>query len=115
MAQVQRPKIISIVSVIAIILILLAFPMMFMPSIKKLGDFVPMIIGVIITMQFISIIGIWHMKQWGVQLFITIFTIRVITFMILDLLDVRFFVNVFYSIVFIIFFIIFYKKMDKNL
>ena len=115
MAQVQRPKIISIISVTAIILILLAFPLLFIPSIKRMGDFIPMTIGIIITLQFISVIGIWHMKQWGVQLFITTFTIRVITFMLLEIFDVRFFFNIFYSLVFIIFFLIYYKKMDKNL
>lgn len=115
MAQVTRPKIITIISVIAIILILLSFPMLFMPSIKRMGDFIPMIIGIIITLQFISLIGIWHMKQWGVQLFITMFTIRVITFMILNVFDFRFFFNIFYSLLFIIFFLIYYKQMDKNL
>ena len=115
MAQVQRPKIITIISVTAIILILLAFPLLFIPSIKRMGDFIPMTIGIIITLQFISVIGIWHMKQWGVQLFITTFTIRVITFMLLEIFDFRFFFNIFYSLVFIIFFLIYYKKMDKNL
>lgn len=115
MAQVQRPKIISIISVTAIILILLAFPLLFIPSIKRMGDFIPMTIGIIITLQFISVIGIWHMKQWGVQLFITTFTIRVITFMLLEIFDFRFLFNIFYSLVFIIFFLIYYKKMDKNL
>ncbi len=115
MAQIQRPKIISIISVTAIILILLAFPLLFIPSIKRMGDFIPMTIGIIITLQFIAVIGIWHMKQWGVQLFITMFTIRVVTFMLLEVFDFRFFFNIFYSLVFIIFFLIYYKKMDKNL
>jgi hypothetical protein len=115
MAHVQRPKIISIITIIAIILILLAFPMLFMPSIKRMGDFIPMTIGIIITLQFISVIGIWHMKQWGVQLFIAMFTIRVVTFMLLEVFDFRFFFNIFYSLLFIIFFLIYYKEMDKNL
>lgn len=115
MAQVTRPKDISIVTIIAIVLVLLAFPMLFTPSIKRMGDFIPMILGIIITMQFVSLIGIWHMKQWGVQLFIIMFCIRVITFMFLDLYTFRFFFNIFYSIVFIVFFLIHYRKMDTNL
>jgi len=84
MAQVTCPKDIRIVTIIALILVLLAFPMLFTPSIKRMGDFIPMILGIIITLQFVSLIGIWHMKQWGVQLFIIMFCIRVITFMFLD-------------------------------
>ena len=115
MAQVTRPKDIRIVTIIALILVLLAFPMLFTPSIKRMGDFIPMILGIIITMQFVSLIGIWHMKQWGVQLFIIMFCIRVITFMFLDLYGFRFFFNIFYSLTFIIFFLVHYRKMDTNL
>jgi hypothetical protein len=115
MALVQRPKSISIITVTAIVLVLLAFPMLFTPSIKRMGDFVPMILGIIITLQFISLIGIWHMKQWGVQLFIIMFCIRIITFMFLDIYSYRLFFNILYSVIFIIFFLIHYRKMDTNL
>jgi hypothetical protein len=115
MALVQRPKSISIITVTAIVLVLLAFPMLFTPSIKRMGDFVPMILGIIITLQFVSLIGIWHMKQWGVQLFIMMFCIRIMTFMFLDLYTFRFFFNIFYSLIFIVFFLIHYRKMDTNL
>ena len=115
MAQVPRPKIISVISVIAIILILLAFPMLFMPSVKRMGDFVPMTLGIIITLQFVSVIGIWHMKRWGVQLFIIMFTIRVLTFMYLDMLTFRFYFNIAYSVLFILLFLRHYRKMDTNL
>ncbi len=110
-----RPKIISVMSVTAIILILLAFPMLFMPSIKHMGDFVPMILGIVITLQFVSVIGVWHMKRWGVQLFIIMFTLRVITFMALDMYTFRFYFNIFYSLVFIPVFLFHYRKMDTNL
>ena len=115
MALIQRPKSISIITITAIVLVLLAFPMLFTPSIKRMGDFVPMILGIIITLQFVSLIGIWHMKQWGVQLFVIMFCLRLITFMFLDLYTFRFFFNIFYSIIFIVFFLIHYRKMDSNL
>lgn len=115
MAIVHRPKTISIVSVIAIVLILLSFPLLFMPSIKKMGDFVPMLLGIIITLQFISMIGIWHMKKWGVLLFIIMYCLRVVTFMNLNLYGFRFYFSAFYGLVFIIIFIFYYKKMDDNL
>lgn len=115
MAHLAKPKIITISSVIAIIVILFSFPLLFVPSIKRMGDFVPMTLGIIITLQFVSVIGIWHMKQWGVQLFIIMFCINIITFMFLELYGFRFFFNIFYSVLFIIFFLFHYKKMDANL
>lgn len=115
MAVIHRPKTISVITIIAIVLVLLAFPMLFMPSIKRMGDFIPMILGIIITLQFVSLIGIWHMKQWGVQLFIIIFCLRVITFMFLEMYTPRFYFNIFYSVIFIIFFLFHYRKMDANL
>lgn len=115
MALVQRPKSIRIIAGLGIVNTLFAFTMLFMPSVKRLGDFVPMILGIIITLQFVSYIGIWHMKQWGVQLFISMFCVRVMTFMFLDLYGFRFYYNILLSIVFIIFFLIHYRKMDTNL
>jgi hypothetical protein len=115
MAVIQRPKTISVITIIAIVLVLLAFPMLFIPSIKRMGDFIPMILGIIITLQFVSLIGIWHMKQWGVQLFIIIFCLRVITFMFLEMYTARFYFNIFYSVIFIVFFLLHYRKMDANL
>lgn len=115
MAQVARPRIISIIAVTAIILSLLGFPMLFMPSIKRMGDFVPMVLGIIITLQFVSVIGVWYMKRWGVSLFIIIFTIRLITFMVLEMYTFGFYFNIFYSLLFILIFLYHYKKMDTNL
>ena len=115
MAIIPRPKIISITAVSAIVLVLLSFPMLFLPSIKKLGDFIPMSLGSVITLQFVALIGIWHMKRWGVELFIVAFFARLLLFMSLNLYDFRFYFNITYSVIFSICFLFHYKKMDSNL
>ena len=115
MALVARSKQITVVTIIAIVLVLLAFPLLFMPSIKRMGDFVPMTLGIIITLQFVSLIGIWHMKRWGVHLFTVMLSIRICTFIFLEIFTFQFYFNIFYSLVFMAFFIIHYKKMDSNL
>ncbi len=111
----ERPKIISVTSIVCIVLILLSFPLLFTPSIKRLGDFVPLILGVIITLQFVSIIGVWYMKKWGVQFFVVTFFARVMTFMLLNLFGFRFYFNITYSCIAIIIFLVHYKKMNDNL
>lgn len=115
MATITRPKLISITATVAIVLVLLSFPMLFLPSIKKLGDFIPMILGIIITLQFVAVIGVWHMKKWGVELFIIMFFLRAFLFLWLDIKDFRFYFNISYSIVFAICFLVYYKKMSSNL
>lgn len=115
MAQLPRPKLISITTALAIVFVLSSFPILFMPSIKKIGDFIPMLLGLIITLQFISLIGVWHMKRWGVELFIIVFFIRLLTFLILGLQDFRLYFNITYSVIAIGCFMLYYKKMSHNL
>jgi hypothetical protein len=115
MATFTLPKLLSIATATAIVLVLLSFPLLFMPSIKKLGDFIPMILGIVITLQFVALIGVWHMKRWGVELFIIMFFTRLLLFMLLELYGFRFYFNLAYSTIFSFCFLAYYKKMDTNL
>ncbi len=115
MAIIIKPKLITVTAAISIVLILLSFPMLFLPSIKKLGDFIPMLLGIIITLQFISVVGVWHMKRWGVELFIIMFFARMFLFIYLDIIDFRFYFNIGTSVFFSSCFLAYYKKMDTNL
>src|ERR1700741_4963050 len=115
MAVVKRPKSIRIAVGASFVPVLLSFLMIFMPSIKRMGDFIPMIFGIITTLQFVSLIGIWHMKRWGVHLFLIMFCIRIITYVLLDMYTFGLFFGIFYSIIVIVFLLIHYRKMDTNL
>ena len=86
---------------------------------SKLGlsgrAFIPMILGIVITLQFVALIGIWHMKRWGVELFIVMFFARLLLFMLLELYGFRFYFNMAYCTIFSFCFLAYYKKMDSNL
>jgi len=115
MAAASRPKIIAVFSVLTMILVLLSFPMLLMPTIRKLGDFVPMLLGILITLHFVAAIGIWHMKRWGVHLLIIMCFARVLAYLSLGIGGFRFGFFILYSFGFLVVFLAHYRKMDSNL
>lgn len=111
-ALVKRPILIRIVCILGFIWIVFSFPSVFSPSVKKMGDWYPALFGLVVAASFISYIGVWHMKRWGVRLFIITFFIKEIILTVVD--DVSP-VGIVLSILFIIPMLVFYNRMDMNL
>jgi uncharacterized membrane protein (DUF2068 family) len=88
------------------------FIYVFSPFIKKISDWAPAIYGIIVALQFISFIGIWHMKRWGVTLCISAFFAKIIFSIFVN--DISY-VGIGLSVVFAVFFLIFYRRMDDEL
>ena len=108
----KRPGLITTVCVLGYIWIIFSFPAVFSPSIKKLGDWYPALFGLLVASTFISYIGVWHMKRWGVQLFIIAFFMKEILLILIN--DVSY-IGIVFSIFFISSMVAFYKRMDANL
>jgi len=108
----KRPVVHTVICVIGILWSLLNFIFVFSPFIKKISDWAPAIFGTIVAVQFISFIGVWHMKRWGVHLFISAFFAKIIFSIMID--DVSY-VGITLAVIFIIFFLIFYRRMDDEL
>ena len=108
----KRPKLLSIVCVLGFIWIVFSFPAVFSPSMKKLGSWYPAILGLIVAANFISLIGVWHMKRWGVHLFVISFFTKEILQVLIN--DLNYF-GITASIIFIVIMLLFYKRMDLNL
>lgn len=109
---IKRPKLVTAVCVLGFIWIVFSFPAVFSPSVKKLGDWYPALFGLIVAMSFISYIGLWHMKRWGVSLFIIAFFIKELLLILINDLS---YIGIFFSVSFIITMVFFYKRMDVNL
>lgn len=108
----KRPVLISIICIIGYIWIVVTFPGMFSPAVKKIGAWYPALYGIFVASNFISFIGAWNMKRWGAELFIvTFFVKQVVNFMANDVS----FVGIFLSVLFIIVFVVYYRRMDVNL
>ena len=108
----KRPVILTIICVIGILWSMGNFVFVFSPTIKKINDWAPAIYGTIVAMQFISFIGIWNMKRWGVMICISAFFAKNIFSVFVN--DISY-IGIGLSVVFTIFFLIFYRKMDEEL
>lgn len=115
MAVVKRPTIITWLCVLVLIGIAFSFPLILFPSIRGKGSLVPMVYGIIITLRFASIIGVWHMKKWGVLLFLAAFFMNLVFELTLDLVDAWTYIFTIINFFFIIVFLRHYKRMSDNL
>ncbi|HEY6160381.1 MAG TPA: hypothetical protein VI112_04135 [Bacteroidia bacterium] len=111
----KRPALISIACIIGFLWITCTFPGVFSPSIKKIGDWAPAIYGFIIASSFISFVGIWHMKKWGVHLYVITISLKESFFFSIDYLDILSIIGIVFSVIFIIIFTSYYSRMSVNL
>lgn len=111
-AAIKRPGLISTICVLGFIWIVFSFPGVFSPSLKKLGDWYPALFGILVAFSFISYIGLWHMKRWGVQLFVITFFIKEALLIMIGQVS---YAGIFFSVFFICSMLPYYKRMDVNL
>ncbi|MFL5765205.1 MAG: hypothetical protein ACJ77K_14780 [Bacteroidia bacterium] len=111
-ATFKRPEILKWVCRVGFASIIVSFVGVFSPSVKKMGDWYPALFGLVVACKFMSYIGVWHMKRWGVQLFI-------ITFFLNETLLVATgttnYIRTAFAILYMIPMLIYYKRMDQNL
>jgi hypothetical protein len=111
----KRPLILSIICVIGFLWVVVTFPGVFSPSVKKLGVFMPAIYGLIVAATFISFIGVWHLKRWGMELYAISFFCKMLFFILTKTFEITSIAGVVFSTWFIITYLFYYKKMDANL
>jgi hypothetical protein len=108
----KRPVYVSIVSILGIAWSLLSFLYVFSPDVKKVGIWFPAVLGLIISCRFISMIGVWHMKKWGVLLFfVSVFAKISISILLNQITVVEVVLSLFSGISLLFYF----GRMDENL
>lgn len=108
----KRPRILHVLCIKNFIWTIIGFSGVLAPSVKHAGIFYPPLLGLVISLQFIALIGIWNLKRWGVHLF----TYTTISNIMLQLLLDRFSsIDLLFAVLMISTSLFFYKKMDKNL
>jgi hypothetical protein len=95
--------------------VLVTFPGVFSPSVKKLGVFMPAIYGLIVAATFISFIGVWHMKRWGTEIYVISFFCKILFFVLTKSFEPTSYAGIVFSAWFIITYLFYYKRMDINL
>jgi hypothetical protein len=111
----KRPRIITVFCVLTYLGIVIAFPQVFSPGVKKLGVFMPAIYGLLVAAQFMATVGIWYFKQWGVQVYTASFFAKTIFFILTAQMGFSFYFSSAISLVFIAIQLRFFKRMDANL
>ncbi len=108
----HRNKYLTFLCYLGLIWSLLSFLYVFSPSVKKVGIWFPAVLGVLVASRFISMIGVMHMKKWGVFLFFTSAFLKLFLAVMLDQLSV---LEVILSVLIGISLLFFFPKMDENL
>lgn len=110
----KRPVLLSIACILAFVGMTFSVLYVFHPEIKRLGEWFPAVFGLIVAVRFIALIGVWHMKRWGVELYIIAFFTRLFFVMYTHQLQDN--INgLFFSMCLMVVFMIYYKRMDLNL
>lgn len=114
--QLQRPMIFTILCVVGYSWVVLTIPSIFSPETKRLGEWYPALFGMAVALQFISMIGIWHVKRWGVELFLVNYFFKTTLHAITGMMeDGGVIFGMILSWVYIIPLLRFYRRMDQNL
>jgi len=114
----KRPVIISILCVLGWIMVILNFLIAFSPSIKKIGPLYPALYSLVMCFQFIAFVGLWYMKRWGLELFISSFFAKcILSVMMGDFSNPggMFLFSFVVSVIIIIVILFYYRRMDMNL
>ena len=111
----DRPKIISILGVVGFVFSAGQIIAISAPSIRDVASWYPILFGSIICLRFISMIGVWHMKKWGAELFTYVSLTKIIIQLLVDDFGLSAKIDCGFSIVFIITFLFYYKKMARGL
>ena len=115
MRNTKRPGILTIICILGFIWVLVTFPSVFSPDIKKIGIFMPAIYGLIVAATFISFIGVWHMKRWGAELYVLSFSAKMLFFLFTHTFQATSIAGILFSIWFVVTFLVYYRRMDVNL
>ncbi len=111
----KRPRIITFICIIGFIMVLITFPQMFSPTIKKLGSLVPALYGILVAFQFMACIGLWHYKQWGALLFLVSVFAKLVFYILTNQFNFGYYVNCFILILSSLVLLRHFVKMSKNL
>jgi hypothetical protein len=109
---VKRAKILSVVCVMGYLWALVGLAVIISPTIKKFGTWYPALFGILVSLKFISYVGVWHMKKWGVELMLLAYSLEVCLAFTLDFIAP---VNIVIGILSLAAVLPYYRRMSQNL
>ena len=111
----KTPFIIKLIARLGMVAAFISFIFTFNPSLKKANPYFPALLGILIAFKFISLVGLFHMKKWGVELFIlTYFLIIIFAAAFKNYYQISY-LGLIFNTWFLINMLFFYTRMDRNL
>jgi hypothetical protein len=111
----KRPKLISIFGVKWFVISAGQIIAISAPGIRDVAIWYPMVYGTLIALRFISVVGIWHLKKWGVELFVYSTLLKIIVQVLVGDFTGASIADAVLFILGAIVFASYYKKMERNL
>ncbi len=72
----KRPWYVTAFCVVGWFWLFIIFPEVISPETKKVHILLPSLYVIIIAFLFIALVGIWHLKKWGLELFFILLFIK---------------------------------------
>lgn len=111
----KRPIIISILGVIGFIITAGQIIMISYPGIRAISKWYPVIYGLVIALRFFSLVGVWHMKKWGAELFAYTLLLKIIVQIAAGDFKGMSIVDIGMMVPFAIVFLLYYRRMGRDL
>ena len=108
----RRTKLIGAMCIIGYVWSLVGLALIISPAIKKFGIFYPALFGICVSLKFISYVGVWHMKKWGLEFMLFAYGFEICIGITLDYVSIT---NIVIGALSLITFIPYYRKMGVNL
>lgn len=111
----KRPIIVSILCVLGFCISAGQIILISYPGIRAIAKWYPIVYGMLTALRFISLVGAWHMKKWGAELFTYALLAKISIQVMMGDFTATAAADAFLSFIFAVVFMLLYKRMDRNL
>ena len=111
----KRPIGISILTVVGFIICACQIILISNPAITDIGQWYPVVYGFLTAFKFIALVGVWHMKKWGPELFLYSFLLKITVQIAVGDYTIFAVMDTPLSILLIVVYFAFYRRMSRNL
>lgn len=111
----KRPIIVSILCVVGFCISAGQIILISYPGIREIAKWYPIVYGLLTALRFISLVGVWHMKKWGAELFAYTLLTKIAMQVLMGDFTAAAAGDAFLSFIVAVVFMLFHRRMDRNL
>jgi hypothetical protein len=111
----KRPIIISFCCVLGFIISAGQIILISAPSISAIAGWYPIVYGLLTALRFMALVGTWHMKKWGAEIFTYTVLAKITVQVALGDFSGGSVLDAIFAGIFAVIFMLYYRRMDRNL